>query len=158
MAGGTIVVKRVLLAILMVPWLVPTTSGRCVSTDHSPFAAETTTNTVGALEDWTNGTSAADRLAARDAAAGAAKSTTGESAATGFRGSEGFELKNAPYQQVRNADGEVNGQAYSGHAFDQMQNRGIMPSVVQNTIQTGSRFATRAGTTGYYDAANNGGA
>ena len=42
MAGGTIVVKRVLLAILMVPWLVPTTSGRCVSTDHSPFAAENT--------------------------------------------------------------------------------------------------------------------
>ncbi len=26
----------------MVPWLVPTTSGRCVSTDHSPFAAENT--------------------------------------------------------------------------------------------------------------------
>ena len=77
-----------------------------------------------------------------------------EITATGFRGSEGFELKNAPYQPVRNAAGEVNGQAYSGHAFDQMQNRGIMPSIVQNAIQTGSRFATRAGTTGYYDAVN----
>jgi len=36
-----------------------------------------------------------------------------------------------------------------------MQNRGIMPSVVQNAIQTGSKFATKAGTTGYYDAVNN---
>lgn len=44
------------------------------------LAAETTTNTVGALEDWTNGTSAADRLAARDAAADAAENVAGKGA------------------------------------------------------------------------------
>ena len=75
-------------------------------------------------------------------------------AATGFRGSKGFELKNAPYQKVRNAPGQVNERAYSGHAFDQMQNRGIMPSAVENAIGTGSNFSTRAGTLGYYDAVN----
>ena len=91
-------------------------------------------------------------------AASGGATPTGESeaaAATGFRGSKGFELKNAPYQSLRNAPGEVNGRLYTGHAFDQMQNRGIMPSVVDNTIQNGTIFATRAGTTGYYDAVNN---
>ena len=85
----------------------------------------------------------------------AAEGTAGETAATGFRGSEGFGLKNAPYQPVRNAAGEANGQPHSGRALEQMQNRGIMPSAVQNAIQTGPRFATRAGTAGYYDAVNN---
>jgi len=49
----------------------------------------------------------------------------------------------------------VNGTQYSGHAFDQMQNRGFVPSVVDNTIQNGLPFPTRAGTTGYYDPVNN---
>ena len=74
--------------------------------------------------------------------------------ATGFRGSKGFELKNAPYQPVRNLAGEVNGRPYSGHAFDQMQNRGIMPSVVDNTIQNGAGFPNKVGTSGFYDATN----
>jgi nucleoid-associated protein YgaU len=78
----------------------------------------------------------------------------GDEIATGFRGSKGFELHNAPYQPMRNAAGEVNGRLYSGHAFDQMQNRGIMPSVVDNTIATGVNFPTRAGTTGSFDATN----
>ncbi|MCW5746787.1 MAG: DUF4258 domain-containing protein [Alphaproteobacteria bacterium] len=70
-------------------------------------------------------------------------------------GSEGFELRNAPYQATRNSATTIGGRQYSGHALDQMQNRGIMPSVVENTIRTGTAFPTRAGTTGYYDAVNN---
>jgi hypothetical protein len=92
---------------------------------------------------------ALDSLIAAKTGAGAA-----EEIATGFRGSKGFELSNAPYQPLRNAAGEVNGRLYSGHAFDQMQNRGIMPSVVDNTIQNGVTFPTRAGTTGFFDATN----
>jgi hypothetical protein len=74
--------------------------------------------------------------------------------ATGFLGSRRAPLANAPYQPARNVGGEVAGRQYSGHAFDQMQNRGIMPSVVDNAIRTGTPFPTRAGTTGYYDAVN----
>ena len=78
-----------------------------------------------------------------------------ERAATGFKGNKGFELKNAPYQKVRNQPTSINGREYSGHALDQMQNRGIMPSVVDNTIKTGQTFSTRAGTKGFYDSVNN---
>lgn len=60
-----------------------------------------------------------------------------EPVATGFRGNRGGQLSNADYQVTRNTAGEVNGVEYSGHAFDQMQNRGIMPSVVENTKQIG---------------------
>ena len=71
-----------------------------------------------------------------------------------FRGSKGFELVQPTYQPIRNAPGEVNGRLYTGHAFDQMQKRGIMPSVVDNTIESGITFPTKAGTTGYYDSIN----
>jgi hypothetical protein len=91
-----------------------------------------------------------------DAAPGSSVVTKGaERAATGFKGSKGFELKNAPYQKVRNEATTINGRDFSGHALDQMQNRGIMPSVVENTIKTGQTFSTRAGTTGFYDSVNN---
>lgn len=35
----------------------------------------------------------------------------------------------------------INGREYSGHALDRMQGRGLMPSVVEDTIATGSRSA-----------------
>ncbi len=73
---------------------------------------------------------------------------------TGFRGSKGYELANTKYQPVRNAAREINGRQYSGHALDQMQNRGIMPSVVEETLKHGVPFPTRIGTAGMYDAAN----
>ena len=94
-------------------------------------------------------------------AVGAAKITRrvpkgGErTATTGFKGSKGFELKNAPYQKVRNQPATINGREFSGHALDQMQNRGIMPSIVENALNTGTRFPTRAGTTGFHDMVNN---
>jgi uncharacterized Zn-binding protein involved in type VI secretion len=79
-----------------------------------------------------------------------------EREATGFLGRRGYELKNAPYQKVRNEPTRIGGRDYSGHALDQMQNRGVMPSVVENTINPRNRFpGKKAGTTMYYDAVNN---
>jgi hypothetical protein len=49
----------------------------------------------------------------------------------------------------------INGVAYSGHVLDQMQGRGVPPSAVQNTINTGTVYSTGSGTTGYYDPINN---
>ncbi len=37
------------------------------------------------------------------------------------------------------ADEIINGRKYFGHALDQMQNRGIPPSVVENAIKTGNK-------------------
>jgi hypothetical protein len=54
-----------------------------------------------------------------------------------------------------NVPGVVNGRAYSAHAFDQMQGRGIMPSVVDDTIATGVPAASPGATTVYYGANNN---
>ncbi len=63
-------------------------------------------------------------------------------AAKGFKGSrgpKGLELSQPDYQRVRNSPGEVNGLPYSGHTFDQMQNRGIMPPVVEHAIKVGKQ-------------------
>ncbi|WP_156470000.1 DUF4258 domain-containing protein, partial [Acetobacter cerevisiae] len=44
---------------------------------------------------------------------------------------------------------------YSGHALDQMQNRGVTPSVVENTITTGTRVpGNTSGTFEYIDNIN----
>ncbi|NDC83636.1 DUF4258 domain-containing protein [bacterium] len=73
-----------------------------------------------------------------------------------FKGSQGFELKNPPYQPVRNDSTVINGREYSRHALDQMQNRGLVPSVVENTIQNGSsKPGNKAGATAHYDEVNN---
>jgi filamentous hemagglutinin len=36
-----------------------------------------------------------------------------------------------------------------------MEENGIMPSVVENTINVGQPFATRPGTSGFFDPSNN---
>jgi hypothetical protein len=48
-----------------------------------------------------------------------------------------------------NAPAEINGIRYTGHALDRMQGRGLTPSVVENTISTGSQTAGRGGATVY---------
>jgi len=70
-------------------------------------------------------------------------------------GRQGAPLENAPYQPIRNAPESIAGRDYTGHALDQIQNRGLTPSVVENTISHGVPFPTRAGTTGFYDPVNN---
>jgi len=54
-----------------------------------------------------------------------------------------------------NAPATIGGVDYSAHAIDQMQGRGVPPSVVKNTIENGVNYSTRPGTTGYYDSVNN---
>ena len=74
---------------------------------------------------------------------------------TGFSGSKGFELINTKYQKYRNSPAVLNGKQYSGHALDQMQNRGLMPSIIENTIKAGRKFSTHSSeTTGFYDSVN----
>jgi hypothetical protein len=54
-----------------------------------------------------------------------------------------------------NVPGEVGGRNYSDHAFDQMQGRGVPPSAVENTIQTGTVAPDPIpGRTRYYDPVN----
>ncbi|WP_139334007.1 DUF4258 domain-containing protein [Acidiphilium rubrum] len=50
----------------------------------------------------------------------------------------------------------INGREFSGHALDQMQNRGIPPSAVENAIKPGNLFSTNEakGTYGYFDKSN----
>ncbi len=78
------------------------------------------------------------------------------SAATtvGRRGQEAsFPNPKAPVP--RNTPGNVNGRDFSGHAFDRLQERGLLPSVIENTIQNGTRSAgNTAGSSRFYDAVN----
>ncbi|MDB6375178.1 VENN motif pre-toxin domain-containing protein, partial [Photorhabdus bodei] len=63
--------------------------------------------------------------------------------------------KNPSYQPVRNEPATINNREYSGHALDRMQDRGITPSVVENTIKNGISTPSRGGTTVHYDPMNN---
>ena len=70
-------------------------------------------------------------------------------------GRRGAPLHNAPYHPVRNAPTRINGRDFTGHALDQMQNRGLIPSVVENTIRTDKSSPGRLpGRTRYYDPVN----
>jgi hypothetical protein len=75
--------------------------------------------------------------------------------ATSFAGSKQVPLKYAKFQEIRNKHTLINGRIYSGHALDKLQDRGFMPSIVENTIKTGQTFPTKPGTIGYYDTTNN---
>lgn len=63
--------------------------------------------------------------------------------------------QNPAYQPTRNTPGAVDGTDYAGHAFDRMQDRGLAPSVIQNTIENGVPTPSRGGTTVFYDSVNN---
>ena len=58
---------------------------------------------------------------------------------------------NPSYQPVRNQPGTIRNREYSGHALDRMQDRGITPSVVENTIKNGKSTPSRGGTTEHFD-------
>ena len=62
---------------------------------------------------------------------------------------------NPSYQPIRNEPGAVSGRNYSGHAFDRMQDRGIMPSVIENTVKVGVTTPSRFGSSVHYDPVNN---
>ena len=54
-----------------------------------------------------------------------------------------------------NRPGIVNGREYTGHAFDRMQERGILPSLVEQAIREGLATPSRGNTTVIYDSINN---
>jgi hypothetical protein len=94
--------------------------------------------------------------AARGAGRGAGQIDDAVSASTtvGRRGQQvTFPNPSAPVP--RNAPGTVGGREFSGHAFDRMQERGFVPSVVENAIQNGTVSAGRAaGTLRHFDPVN----
>jgi hypothetical protein len=49
----------------------------------------------------------------------------------------------------------INGRPYTGHAVDRMQQYGLVPSVIENTIEHGQEFDGRQGRTVRYDPVNN---
>lgn len=63
--------------------------------------------------------------------------------------------KNPNYQPVRNNPQNIEGRNYSGHSLDRMQDRGIMPSVVKDTIQHGTQTVGKRSTTNHYSPTNN---
>lgn len=74
----------------------------------------------------------------------------------GFFGNKGFELKNHKYQKIRNNPATIQGRSYGGHALDQMQNRGFIPSVVEEAMQSGTSMPNKvAGRMQFYDPVNN---
>lgn len=68
------------------------------------------------------------------------------SSATTIVGRRGFEVSVRP---GTNSPAVIGGRQYTGHALDQMQGRGITPSMVEETIRTGRRTAGRDGATIY---------
>lgn len=54
-----------------------------------------------------------------------------------------------------NAPGVVNGRSYSGHAFDQMQGRGVTPSVVDDAIGSGAMSRGADASRIFYSSENN---
>ena len=71
-------------------------------------------------------------------------------------GSSRSPMYNPPYQPHRNNGTYINGRYYTGHALDRMQDRGIMPSVVENTIEFGVSGPGRwSDTTVFYESINN---
>jgi RHS repeat-associated protein len=80
----------------------------------------------------------------------------GVARSNGFLGRSGWELKNTSYQPVRNSPAIINGRSYSSHAIDQMQNRGLMPSTIEDTIKNGFMISgKKPQTKAYYNQTNN---
>lgn len=74
---------------------------------------------------------------------------------TGFLGKKGWEMRNAggPHPP-QNSPRQINGMHYTGHSLDQMRNRGIMPSVIENAIIHGEASAGRDGCRVFCDMDN----
>ena len=129
---------------------------------HSFRSNTTTTLEIGSLAlgvyNLAKGAIAFTRLAraSRQIVNVANQSTKVLERSHGFSGRKGNELKNFFEYRSRNKSGTVYGRSYRGHAFDQMENRGIMPSVVEEAIKTNSYcLGKEPGTISYYDKVNN---
>lgn len=70
------------------------------------------------------------------------------------KGSRGSPLEQPRYQQKRNVEFKVGNTTLTGHAQDQMQNRGIPLTAVMNAIRNGKAVPGRNGTFEIADAIN----
>ena len=137
-------------------------AGRRIERNYHSFRSNTTTTLeIGSLAlgvyNLAKGAIAFTKLARapRQITNVANQSTKVLERSYGFSGHRGYQLKNPPYQPARNKPGTVYGRSYRGHAFDQMENRGIPPSVVEETIQKNFWCpGKRSGTMAYYDSTN----
>src|SRR5262249_27549236 len=93
---------------------------------------------AGGVWRWARGIDSDVGATASEAAEHATPYAEDASSAVGRRRAP---LKNAPYQPIRNAPETIGGRDYTGHALDQMQNRGLTPTVIENTINTGTASA-----------------
>ena len=55
---------------------------------------------------------------------------------------------------LNNAPAKIGGRKYSGHSLDSMQNTGLTPSIVENTIKFGNKSPGYFGRYKYYDMKN----
>lgn len=80
----------------------------------------------------------------------------GANGQTGFSGSRGNPLENPVFQPSRNTPAIIGDRTFTGHALDQMQNRGIPPSVVEDAISPSNLVGAgnRLGTSVYYSGTN----
>ncbi|WP_420836702.1 pre-toxin TG domain-containing protein [Calidithermus terrae] len=77
--------------------------------------------------------------------------STGNPPASAPHGKRGFPIE---IPRGTNSPATINGIDYSGHALDQMQRRGITPSVVEEAVAYGIVRPAREGTWEFYDAKN----
>lgn len=82
---------------------------------------------------------------------GAAAGVGGRGRGGGFAGRRGSPIEISP---GTNVPGSIGGRAYSGHALDRMQGRGIPPSAVEDAISSGTSIAGRGGTTIHHSSTN----
>jgi hypothetical protein len=75
----------------------------------------------------------------------------------GIDGSTPTGQRGSPMDVLRgtNEPTEINGISYGGHAIDEMQSEGFMPSVVQDAIENGQETVGASGRVSYYSQANN---
>jgi hypothetical protein len=101
---------------------------------------------VGTVESVTIGETGLTIVLAPGAVA---TSSTGPGDASDAVGRKADPQQNPPYQPVQNRPATINGRGYTGHALDQMRNRGLTPSVVEDTISRGTPSAGDGGATIY---------
>ena len=92
------------------------------------------------------------QVLSNDALAGGGGGSAEGPPASSFSGRLGTEL--VPPRGT-NCPAEIGGRSYSGHALDSMQGRGIVPSVVENTISNGVGISQPGGRVQLYDLGNN---
>lgn len=76
----------------------------------------------------------------------------GSAGSCGFSGRSGTPIEIA---RGTNSPTQIMGRQYSGHALDRMQGRGFTPSLVENTINTGTMKIQPSGDMQFFEPVNN---